>query len=139
MNDAVKKIALKAIDASKPTGVYFGTVTSVQPLRINVEQRLTLESAQLILSRNVTDYKIDMTVDHWTENETAHIHNYFDSDTGQGASGSTNRNTSPTSHRHAYTGRKTFTVHNGLVNGDKVILLRVQGGQKYVVLDRVGT
>ena len=32
-----------------------------------------------------------------------------------------------------------ITIHNGLVVGDKVILIRQQGGQKFVVLDRIGT
>jgi len=128
--EAAKMAAIKAVEASNPSGVYFGTVTSVAPLKINVEQKMTLESAQLILCRNVTDHKTEMTVDHYTENETAHTHAIQDTYTGGGSS-------SPTSHRHAYTGRKTFTIHNGLVNGDRVLLLRVQGGQKYVVWDRI--
>lgn len=130
--EAAKIAALRAVEASKPSGVYLGTVTSISPLKINVEQKMTLESPQLILARDVTEYKVDMTVDHWTENETAHTHAVIDTYTGGGTS-------EPTTHRHAYKGRKTFTVHNGLIVGDKVILLRVQGGQKYVVLDRVGT
>jgi len=35
--------------------------------------------------------------------------------------------------------RKKYTVHNQLKNGDKVILFRQQGGQKFVVLDKVVT
>ena len=128
--EAAKKAALTAVESTKPSGVYFGTVISIAPLKINVEQKLTLESAQLILARNVTDFYTDMTVDHWTENETQHTHAVQDTYTSGGSS-------SPTSHRHAYTGRKRFIVHNGLVNGEKVILLRVQGGQKYVIWDRI--
>lgn len=33
-------------------------------------------------------------------------------------------------------GKTEITVHNGLAVGDKVILLRKQGGQEFVVLDR---
>ena len=29
-------------------------------------------------------------------------------------------------------------IHNQLAVGDEVILLRVQGGQKFVVLDKIG-
>ncbi len=32
--------------------------------------------------------------------------------------------------------RKKVTIHNGLKTGDKVKLLRVQGGQKFVVFDK---
>jgi len=150
--EAAKKAALSAVESKKPAGVYFGTVISASPLKINVEQNMTLESAQLILARNVTEHTIEMTIDHWTEfetthihtinNETAHTHAVQDTYTGGEVYTSPTSHThtmQPTSHRHAYTGRKKFTVHNGLVNGDKVLLLRVQGGQKYVVWDRVGT
>ena len=41
-------------------------------------------------------------------------------------------------HKHPIKGRKKITVHNGLVVGDEVILIRQQGGQKYIVVDRIG-
>jgi Protein of unknown function (DUF2577). len=123
---AMKKAGLDAVEASKPVNVFFGNVVSVSPLKINVEQKMTLEAPQLILARNVTTYTIQMTVDHWTEDETEHTHV---------VSGVTS---SPATHKHAYAGKKTFTVHNGLVKGDKVILIREQGGQRFIVIDRVG-
>ena len=135
--DTIKKAALDAIDAHKPVFILYGTVTRENPLEINVEQKMTLRASQLILTRNVTDYTIEMTVNHWTENETDHTHNYFDQDTGMGALGSQHRNSQPTIHRHAYIGRKSFRVHNGLRLGESVILIRVQGGQKFVVIDKV--
>lgn len=33
---------------------------------------------------------------------------------------------------------KTITIDNSLKAGDKVILIQEQGGQKYIVLDKVG-
>ena len=39
-------------------------------------------------------------------------------------------------HKHRYQGRKKWRVHNALKVGEKVILLRCDGGQKYIVLDR---
>lgn len=128
---AIKRAALEAMNASKPVEVCFGKVTSASPLKILVEQKMTLGEAQLVLCRNVTGYTVEMTVDHYTENETAHTHAVQDTYTGGGSS-------SPTKHLHAYKGRKKFTVHNGLVVGDEVILIRQQGGQKYIVVDRIG-
>lgn len=87
---------------------------------------MTLGAAQLMLCRCVTDHTIEMTVDHRTEDETEHVHR-----TPEGVS-------APTSHRHAYQGTKRFTVHGALKTGEQVILLRMQGGQKYLVLDRLG-
>ena len=36
-----------------------------------------------------------------------------------------------------YVGKKTFKVHNALKAGEKVLLIRVQQGKKFVVIDRV--
>jgi hypothetical protein len=127
---AMQQVTKETAGSTNMAGIIFGTVISVSPLKINVEQRFTLESAQLILSRNVTDHTVEMTVAHFTDEETQHIHAVEDTYTGGGTS-------SPTTHLHGYTGRKKFLVHNGLVKGEKVLLFRVQGGQKYVVWDRV--
>lgn len=116
----IKKAALDAVNASKPTAIVYGKVISTSPLKINVEQKMTLTTAQLVLTRNVTDYKVHMTVDHVTENKSG----------GSGES-------SFSSHNHAYSGKKEFTIHNGLIIGDEVVMIQMQGGQKYIVLDRM--
>ena len=77
----IKQSSKETNDADKPVHVCFGKVTSTSPLNILVEQKITLGSAQLVLTKSVSD--------------------------------------------------------DALVTGDKVLLLRVQGGQKYVVIDRV--
>lgn len=117
----VKKTALDAVEAKKPVNVCYGKVTSISPLKILVDQKLTLESAQLVLARNVTDFKTNITV-NWT------------SDNKSGGSGEA----AFASHNHGITGRKEITVHNGLGVGDEVILIRQQDGQKYIVVDRIG-
>lgn len=125
----IKRAAIEAVDASKPATVVFGKVTSISPLKINVEQKMTLTDMQLVLTRNVTDYTINMTVNHVTENHT-HTHTITDTYTGGGSA-------SDETHNHNYVGTKAFTIHSALVVGDEVLLLRMQGGQKYIVLDRV--
>ena len=75
----IKKIAIDAIHASKPTTICFGDVVSVNPLSIRISQLLTLSPSTLIL---------------------------------------------------------TSTVKDKLAVGDEVILIRQQGGQKYLVLDK---
>ena len=108
--------------------VSFGTVISTSPLKIQVDQKKTLGSAQLILTSNVRDFTVEMTVDHKTE-ITSHGHPVSDTYTGGGTA-------TPVDHDHAYKGRKTFRVHLGLKQGEKVILVRCDGGQKFLVLDR---
>lgn len=154
--NTIKKAATEAVEASKPVAILFGKVTSASPLKINVEQKMTLSDAQLILTRNVTDYNINMTVDHTTGTTNLnanHSHNASVevnvnstiSPNDNNARITNNVNASVEienasinlNHSHSYKGKKSFTVHNSLVQGDEVILLRMQGGQKYIVLDRV--
>ena len=35
-------------------------------------------------------------------------------------------------------GKRTLTILSGLIVGESVLLMQVQGGQKYIVLDRLG-
>ena len=117
---AIKKAAKEAVEAGQPWDFCFGKVTSASPLKILVEQKMTLGAAQLVLTRNVTDFKTKVTID-WTTG------------TKSGGSG----DSSFASHSHSVSGKKDITIHNGLAVGDEVILLKQKGGQKYLVLDRV--
>ena len=93
---AMGRAAINAVEASMPAALMFGTVESVSPLRVNVEQRLTLSEKQLILTNAVSDFSVEV-VDNT---------------------------------------RRTITVKLGLQAGEEVVLLRMQGGQKYLILDR---
>ncbi len=111
MVELIKAAAIGAVNDSKPMSVIFGKVVSIAPVKIFIEQKLTLNEAQLIFTNNVKDYDLEMTVEHSTEESNSHV--------------------------HPYRGKKKFRVHNGLVVGDEVIMLQMQGGQKFVVLDKV--
>ena len=74
----VKRAALEAVNAAKPFAFVLGKVTSVSPLKVQVDQKLELTAAQLILTNAVRDYTVYMTVDHQTETpraeaETLHL------------------------------------------------------------------
>ena len=107
-----------------------GKVKTPTPLTIPSGRKMELGPTKLLITNAVREYKVDMTVDHWTDDEAEHTHAVHDTYTGGGSS-------DPTAHKHAYVGRKKFTVHLGLKAGEKVLLLRIQGGQQYIVLDRV--
>ena len=111
---------MEAVEAGKPVNILFGTVLSASPLKIQVDQKSIYTSKMLILTRNVTDFEVDMTVNHSTEDKGG----------GSGAA-------AYEAHKHAYVGKKTFKVHNALKAGEKVLLIRVQQGKKFVVIDRV--
>lgn len=82
LTKAIKKAAMDAVDASKPCNVFFGKVTSASPLKINVEQKMTLGEKQLVLTKTAKDAPLN--------------------------------------------------------ENDEVVLLRQQGGQKFIVIDRLG-
>jgi len=124
--EVVKKAAVDAVNAEKPVNLLFGQVISASPLKIQVDQKSIYTEKMLVLTRNVTDFEVDMTVSHWTEYETEHQHPV-----------TTGGTATPVSHRHKYKGKKKFKVHNALVTGDWVLLARIQKGKKFVVVDRI--
>lgn len=111
---AVKCASLLAVEQQKPLQLQFGTVETVSPLSVRIDQKMFLGAAQLIVTRAVTNYTAFVTVDDETELPDSGI-----------------------PHKHPYKGLKTVTVHNGLTIGETVVLMRMQGGQQYLILDRV--
>lgn len=118
--ESVKRAAVEAVAASKPFSFITGKVTSAAPLKVRIDQKLELTEAQLILTNAVRDYTVTMTVDHETE------------ETSGGSA-----EAAFASHKHAYKGDKTYRVHLALKEGEHVLLLRADGGQRFIILDRV--
>ncbi len=110
--EVMKRAARDEREASKPVEVLFGKVISASPLKISVEQKLELGERQLVLTRNVTDFTTEVSVDWKTDDAQ--------------------------SHNHAISGTKKLTIHNRLAAGEEVLLIRKQGGQNYIVVDRTG-
>ena len=142
--EAVKRAALDAVEAGKPVNVCFGLVLGTSPLQVRVEQKMTLGMGQLVLSRNVTDYETEVEVD-WETGEEGQDHSHrqitaigdgLDPAAGEVPGGGTGSQSAR--HTHRVTGRKKIRVCNRLKAGDQVVLVRVQEGQKFLVLDRTG-
>lgn len=104
--ETIKAAAVEAMVAAEPTGILFGTVSTTAPLTVFVDQKLTLTREFLVLTRNVMDIKVERIENNNTEGVAS-------SDTEGG-----------------------FIIYNGLKKGDGVILLKQQGGQKYIILDK---
>ena len=98
LNETIKKLALEAVIESKPVNINYGTVKTINPLSIEMENLKILPKEFFVLSRNVTNYKENITMDGVN---------------------------------------KTIIINNELKVGEKVILIRLQGGQDYLVLDRM--
>lgn len=119
----MQKLAANVQDASKPADILLGVVETVSPLTVRIDQSLVLPASQLLLTSLVSDFEVEMSVDHETEDALGVI------DTGD--AGEVNLK-----HKHAYRGEKVFKVRLGLEVGERVIVLQQHGGQQYVILDR---
>ena len=137
INKLIKKAAMDAVRESDPMSLMVGTVLSIEPLQVNVEQRLTLGTAQLLLTSSVVDHEVNITME-WSTEEITHNHGYSGSTgTADMHSHSYSGTTQDNIHAHSVTGTKAIKIHNALKIDDLVLLLRMQGGQKYLILDKV--
>lgn len=94
----IKRAAMEAVEAGKPTKVVYGQVYSKSPLKVKVSEKLILTSDVLIVPEYLTDHEI--TLKDSTNAETKH------------------------------------TIKNALNTGDRVIMIRNNGGQQYFIIDR---
>lgn len=124
--EAIKQLATAAVNATKPMEFSFGIVDTSNPLTIRLNQKMLLSDEFLILTNAVKDHSVDITVS-WNTLDETHKHE----------NGNQGKPTAEVTHKHGIRGRKKITIHNGLTAGEKVLLFRVQGGQNYVVIDRV--
>ncbi len=114
---------------SELVNLVFGKVETIEPLTIRVDAQTLLIEKELILTHLVRDYEVDIEVSHQTVNDdilnTLHNHpgvpdNSFDSH-----------------HYHAYQGRKKIKIYQGLQIGEGVLMIKEQGGQRHVIIDRL--
>ena len=127
LNNLIKQIAVGVIEDSKPSRPMYGIVKSESPLTIEIEQRLTLNQNQLILTRNVTDFKTEISFDN-PDIKNVITSSSYPSDSTE----------SPKSYqRFKEDVKNEITIYNGLKVGEEVILMRETGGQKFIVVDRV--
>lgn len=158
--EIIKKASKEAMEASNPAGILFGTVTNIGPLEINVEQKMTLSQEFFVLTKNVVDYTVDVTMNWNTETRSLNANHTHSVNGDISVNSKATMDPNPEnanitienevnsnisieqrninlSHNHTISGTKSLTIHNSLKVGDKVILIQVQGGQRYIVLDKV--
>ncbi|WP_442601739.1 DUF2577 domain-containing protein [Paenibacillus sp. KN14-4R] len=104
----IKTAGAGAVDASNPVAMLFAEVTQTNPLELNVDQRFTLTEEFLIIPESLTRYELDLR----------HKHD---------APGGPTQNALP----------QKIVIREGLKSGDCVLLLRVQGGNSFVIIDKV--
>jgi len=108
--DYIKKICFDMLGEMVFSDTVLGTVESVNPLSVKISDKIILRKEQMILSRNVSDFIFEITVDP-----------LFPEDV---------------SNQTDFKKRKKCFVYNSLKKGERVILAKADGGQVYFVIDR---
>ncbi|MES1046299.1 DUF2577 domain-containing protein [Bacillus sp. Gen3] len=126
MYDNVKKAAVKAVMATNPVNILYGTVENAKPLEIRVHEKLKLTEEFLDIAEHLTRHERIVSVDYQNPKT------WPDSVIGDAA-----KDTSSSEGYSKYNLKYAKMIfENGLKKGDKVVLLRVQGGHRFLVIDR---
>ena len=113
--DVINQIVQNNNEASKPTELIIGTVEKVNPLAVRISMDMAALPAEvLLLTDGVVEREEDVTVSSGFASLLAGYNITVPADTVIGK----------------------VKVQNGLAAGDKVILLRVLKGQKFIVLSK---
>lgn len=152
--DALVMVSEGTAKASQPCDLEVGTVTTVNPLSITRDvAQAPLTEAVLILTENVVEKKIPI-LDHIHHiNTLGHSHTCPDGGTSTNLTGSyptltslvsEGANSDQTQDIICYEHGQPLPIEDGYIIlnralevGDKVLLLRVQKGQKFIILSRV--
>lgn len=142
----IKQAAMDVIENSQMTDLRFGTVVSTDPLKVRITNQFTIPEELLIVPMHLTDYTIRVNFDWNTETDGEHSHMHTDapSPTPVATLEEEGFNAVPRHHHQILSENddnktKEITILSHLHVGEKVALLRKQGGQHYYILDRVDT
>ncbi|GKH49061.1 phage protein [Eubacteriales bacterium] len=117
LTQAVREAAMTAVEATKPADFFFGVVTASNPVAVLVDSRFTVSGNMLVIPR---EYRAGVYVTH-THTIDPHKHTI-----PTGESGETELTT-----------KAETETYSGLAVGDKVVLLRKAGGQRFLILGRL--
>ena len=108
LSGGIKLLAMQANENGQPTDLRFGTVISTAPLKVQVTPNFIIPSSLLVVPQYLTNHTVTVDTD-WVEG----------------------------SDESKVEGDTIMRIYNALKIGDKVALLRKQGGQSYFILDRI--
>lgn len=152
--DAIHQVMQESQQAAQPCDMEVGTVVSASPLQISINsQQAPLQPQVLYLTESVVEKKIPV-LDHIHHiNSLSHTHSEYHGTTGSGLTGSyptlislvsEGANSDQTQNIICYEHGQPLPIEDGYIIlnralevGDKVLLLRVQKGQKFIILSRV--
>lgn len=144
--DVLHQMMTESAEAMQPTDLAIGTVTKADPLEITINTAMApLRKEVLYLTASVIEWKIP-TLQHLHQiSSLSHEHSNSAGATTKGLESEYPTQTSlNTGTIHGYQNGAQLPIENGyiilnraLITGDKVLLLRVNHGQKFIVLSRL--
>lgn len=123
----IKKAALDAVLNTNPANIVFGVVESVNPLKVKLDQFITLDQAFLIVPDIFLGKEITVS---FTDCDT-NIKYYIEPEEEGGDPIEVQMDV------QASGDKLTFNIQDELKENDKLALLQLQGGQKYFILSKV--
>ena len=152
--EALQMVSQQTAQAGQPCDLAIGTVQTVKPLTVVIDiSQAALQESVLLLTESVVEKKIPILNHIHHINTLGHSHSRPDGGTSTNLTGSyptltslvsQGANSDQTQNIVCYEHGQPLPIEDGFIIlnralevGDKVLLLRVQKGQKYIILSRV--
>nr|DAY21016.1 MAG TPA: Protein of unknown function (DUF2577) [Caudoviricetes sp.] len=148
MIEVIRNIIDEQMNSYGLSDLAIGTVVSENPLKIKLTDRITLNENQILLTEFVLEKSLKLIHKHGIEN--VKISSYTHSHKIEGATEKAQEHTHSldlSTKTDTYSHKADITIKDnlgakiiiqeGLKNSDKVIMLKTEQGQKYVVLSKV--
>lgn len=144
LKDALYSMMERSQAAQQPTDLVLGTVLSAAPLQVSISTEMApLEESVLYRTSAVVERKIPVLSHTHTVTGLGHTHSESEGTTGEALSGTYTTSAALENIACLENGAALpvaggyITLNRGLLAGDKVLLLRVNHGQKFVILSRL--
>lgn len=120
---AFKQAAVEAVKAEKPTEITYGKILSADPLMVEVDQKIRLGENHLARGESLQEYEaaFEMEIEDLELEVELVLDGERVSTTAEGSGKMKGK----------------IKLRRSLDAGGQVILVRMQGGQKYVMYDKV--
>lgn len=133
--ELIKTTALAAFQASNPVNIVLGKVIEAKPLKIEIHSKLILSDEFLLVAEHLTRHERIASIQFKYPN--SYTKGQIGDEGKQTSSKRQNQGESTAVPYEEYEMKYLkLVLEDGLKEGDKVIMHRVQGGQKYFVSDR---
>lgn len=142
--DALQQIAQRSAEAMSPAELVIGTVTAADPLEISIDPAMdTLRAPVLYLTAAVVERKIPILTHTHQLTGLGHSHSAPEGGTSTNLTGSYETTEALAAIACTEYGKPLpvkdgyIILNRALAAGDKVLLLQVLHGQKFIILSRV--